>query len=322
MPGASCAACSKVVPKASSTGSLPAWHAGVSGSSAAVRISSGAVNHTADKPDIVSPVQDRTECHRRIPGLISGCNSSELMCGEAWTGSHFSLCAAGCPPAEPGSSKLMAAAVNAADAAPHKQAGAAELRLAPDASLPELAAVHAQSSAPQQQAGPAEVRCPCPEGIVQPAAVAVQTAAGVHKQASAAAQAADAAPQQQAALAQLTELRCDSPAVAVQPAAAAVQTAVGLHRQASDAAHAACPAPQLQTGSAEPCGNNPADFANPLEAEVKASSKFGNRARAAAAWQALAQSNKGPTLRAGASTKKTGAAVPLQQGGSMQGELD
>ena len=373
VPGASCAACRKVVPEGSSTGSLPGGQAGVSGSSAAVRISSGAVNQAADKSDIVGPVQDRTECHRRIPGLISGCDSSELMCWEAATGCPFSLRAAGCPPAALGSSKHMAAAVDAADAAPQKQAGAAELRLAPGANLPELAAVHAESGATQQQAGPAEVRCPCPavavqpaavaaqmaagsrtataakeasaaaptadaapqqqtgaaelrcpgpEVIVQPAAVAVQTAAGVHKQASAAAQAADAAPQQQAAPAQLTELRCPNSAVAVQSAAEAMQTAVGLHGQASAAAHALSPAPQLQTGLAEPCGDKPADAAKPLDAKVKASSKFGDRARAAAAWQALAQSNKGPGLPAAASTKKTGGAVPLQQGGSMQGELD
>ena len=320
VPGASCAAGSKVVPKASSTGSLPAGQAGIGGISSAVGVCSAVVNQAADKTDFVGPVHARTECHQLIPGLISGCDSSELMCGDSLTGSQSSLGAARGQPAAPGSSKHMAAAVDAADAAPQMQAGAAELRPVAGACPPEPAAVHAQDGAPQQQAGPAELRCPGPAVAVQPAAVAMQVAAGVRKQASAAAHAADAAPRQ-AALAQLTELTRPSPEEAVQPAAAAVQMAAGVHKQASAAAHAADAVPQQQAGPAEPSGDKPADAAKPLDAEVKVNSKFGNRARAAAAWQALARSSKGLEMPAAASTHETGSAVPLQQDGSMYGEL-
>ena len=313
VPGASCAACSEGAPKAGSTGFLPARRAGIGGSSAPVRISSVAGNQAADKSDIMGPVNDRTECPQRIPGLISGCDSSELMCGESLT-SQSSLCAAGCPP---GSSKHAAAAVDAADPAPQKQAGAAELRLAPGASSPEPAAVHAQEAAPQKQAAPAELRCPSPAV----GAVVVQTAVDLHMHTSAAGHAADATPQQQAAPAQLTELRCPSPTVAVQPAAVVVQTAADLHRQASAAAHAADAAHEPQAGPAESSGGRPADSAKPLDVEVKANNKFGNGARAAAAWQALAWSKKGLETPAAAFIHKAGRAVPLELGGSLHGEL-
>ena len=378
VPGANCAASSKGPHKAGSTGSVPAGQAGVGGSSSAVGACSAAVNPAAGKSDLVGPVHDRTECHQRVPGLISGCDSSELMSGECLTGSQSSWGTAGVQPAAPGSSKHTAAAVDAADAAsqkhtaaavdaadaapqnhmaaavdaayaapqnhmaaavgaayaapqnhmaaavdaayaaPQKQAGAAELRLAPRATSPELAAV--QNGAPQQQAAPAEPMCSSPAVAVQPAAVAVQTAAGLHEQASAAVPAADA--KKQAAPAQLTELRCSSPAGAVQPAAVAVQATAGLHKQASAADHAADAAPQQQAAPAEPSGDRPAEPAKPLDAEVKASSKFGNRARAAAAWEALARSSKRLGMPAAPSTPKAGGAAPLQHGGRVHGELN